>query len=209
MNDWDICPKIVIGCDPSFAHFGLTIIDRYHKEIKTYDIQTELGGQDFYNIAVKAKEQVEKVKMTIINSEPIKDILHSLDTVIGMENALPFAYNATSLTALDVMLFHELNPCRTALFNPTYLNYIMGKHTKRDSINLSNALISMFINHGYIHVIQSGKKLTDGEAESFIYACRMLCRTQPDDEVTRDILNLQPLFADEKEKYGDDFIWKY
>lgn len=206
--DENINPKIIIGCDPSYTHFGLSIVDRYHKTIKTYDVQTELGGQDFYNIAVKAKEQVEKVVATIRGSEPSKDILSSLDTAIGMENSLPFAFNATSLTALDVMLFHELGVLKTAVFNPTYLNYIMGKHKKKDSVNLANALISIFVKHGYEHTIQAEKNLTDGEAESFIYACRMLCRTQPEDDITKDILNLQPLFADEKEKYGEDFIWK-
>lgn len=207
MQDANICPKIIIGCDPSFAHFGLSIIDRFNKNIKTYDVQTTLGSQDFYNICIKSKEQVDKVIETIIKSEPSKNILHSLDTVIGMENALPFAYNATSLTALDVMLFHELGSERTALFNPTYLNYIMGKHTKRDSINLANALLKIFTENGYTHSVQAEKKLTDGEAESFIYACRMLCRTAPDDEIALKILELQKLFGDEKEKYGKEFIY--
>ena len=207
MNDGNICPKIIVGCDPSFAHFGLSIVDRVNKEIKTYDVQTTLGSQDFYNICMKSKEQVNKVIETIIKSDTAKNILHSLDTVIGMENALPFAYNATSLTALDVMLFHELGSERTALFNPTYLNYIMGKHTKRDSINLATALIKIFTENGYTHSIQAEKKLTDGEAESFIYACRMLCRTAPDDEIALKIIELQKLFKDEKEKYGKEFIY--
>lgn len=205
MANNEICPKVIIGCDPSYAHFGLSIVDRFHKDIQTYDVQTTLGSQDFYNICIKSKEQVQKVVDTITKVHT--NILPSLDTVIGMENALPFAFNATSLTALDVMLFHELNPVRVALFNPTYLNYIMGKHTKKDSINLALGLLSIFEKHGYKHSVQAEKKLTDGEAESFIYACRMLCRTQPEDEITKDILNLQPLFADEKEKYGDNFIY--
>lgn len=207
MNDANLCPKIIIGCDPSYAHFGLSIVDRYHRTIKTYDVQTTLGSQDFYNICIKSKEQVDKVIETIVKSEPSKNILYSLDTVIGMENALPFAYNATSLTALDVMLFHALGEIRTALFNPTYLNYIMGKHTKRDSINLATALIKIFTENGYKHVLQAENKLTDGEAESFIYACRMLCRTAPDDEIAIKILELQKLFKDEKEKYGKEFIY--
>jgi len=201
----DICPKFIIGCDPSFAHFGLTIIDRRAKEISTFDVQTTLGGQNFYNIAVKAKEQVQNVINTIDAVDSY--ILQSLDTVIGMENALPHAFNATALTALDVMLFHEFGNTRTAVFNPTYLNYIMGKHTKKDSVNLALALISMFEAHGYKHIKQAGKKLTDGEAESFIYASRMLCRTKPDDDITKDILKLQPLFSDEKEKFGKEFIY--
>ena len=90
-------PKIIIACDPSYAHFGLTIIDRFHKTIKTYDIQTKLGSQDFYNIAIKAKEQHDKVLDIIKSSELSKDILASLDTIIGMENALPFAFNSVSL----------------------------------------------------------------------------------------------------------------
>lgn len=201
----NICPKRIIGCDPSFAHFGLTIIDRIEKNIKTFDVQSTLGKQDFLNVCVKSKQQVDNVISTI--NDEAKIILASLDTVVGMENALPHAFNATSLTALDVQLFYALNPVRTAIFNPTYLNYIMGKHTKKDSINLANGLISIFEKHGYSHVKKADKKLTDGEAESFIYACRMLCRTQPDDEITKDILALQPLFADEKEKYIDDFIY--
>lgn len=207
MEDANISPKIIIACDPSYAHFGLTIVDRFHKTIKTYDIQTKLGSQDFYNIAIKAKEQLDKVVNTIISSDPSKNILDSLDTVVGMENALPFAFNSVSLTALDVMLFHRFNPIRTLLFNPTYLNYIMGKHTKRDSINLATALISIFEKHGYEYTVKAGKKITDGEAESFIYACRLLCKTQPNDEISKDILSLQPLFADEKERHGEDFIY--
>ena len=96
---------------------------------------------------------------------------------------------------------------RTLMFNPTYLNYIMGKHTKRDSINLATALISIFEKHGYEYTVKAGKKITDGEAESFIYACRLLCKTQPNDEISKDILSLQPLFADEKERHGEDFIY--
>lgn len=203
MDKGNICPKRIIGCDPSFAHFGLTIIDRMEQSIKTYDIQSTLGKQDFLNVCIKSKQQVDNV----VNTIKSEIIFESLDNVIGMENALPHAFNATSLTALDVQLFYAFNPIRTALFNPTYLNYIMGKHTKKDSINLAMALISIFEKHGYKHTIQAEKKLTDGEAESFIYACRMLCRTQPEDEITKDIIELQPLFADEKEKYIDEFIY--
>lgn len=199
------CPKRIIGCDPSFAHFGLTIIDRMEKTIKTFDVQSTLGKQDFLNVCLKSKQQVDNVIQTI-NDEGLI-ILQSLDTVVGMENALPHAFNATSLTALDVQLFYALNPLRVALFNPTYLNYIMGKHTKKDSINLAMGLLSIFEKHGYQHTKQAEKKLTDGEAESFIYACRMLCRVQPLDPISKDILELQPLFADEKEKYIDEFIY--
>lgn len=198
--------KIIIGCDPSYTHFGLSIVNLENKTIKTYDIETELGGQDFYNIAMKAKEQVEKVRDTIIEAEG-EDSYKSFETIIGMENALPFAYNATSLMALDVMLYHEFNPKRTAVFNPTYLSFLMGKHTKRDSINLANALLSIFVNHNYNHEVQAGKNLTDGEAEGFIYACRMLCLAEPESEVVKDILELQPLFSEVKEKHSSDFIY--
>ena len=124
-----------------------------------------------------------------------------------MENALPHAFNATALTALDVMLFYRFGEEKTAVFNPTYLNYIMGKHTKRDSINLAMGLLSIFENHGFTHSEQAGKKLTDGEAESFIYVCRMMCRACPDSDITKSILLLQPLFINEKEKFGDTFIY--
>ena len=82
----------------------------------------------------------------------------------------------------------------------------MGKHTKKDSVNLANALISIFEKHGYNHVHQASRKLRDGEAESFIYACRMLCLTS-DDEIVTDILALQPLFTTAKEKFSDNFIY--
>ena len=166
-----------------------------------------MGKQDFYNICIKSKEQVDKVQELLSKYSTEKNILKSLDTVIGMENALPFAYNATTLTALDVQLFHMFTELKTALFNPTYLNFIMGKHNKNDSINLALGLIKIFENNGYKHSEQHGKKLTDGEAESFIYATRMLCRTDPNDKVSKEIIKLQPLFAEEKEKFGKDFIY--
>ena len=204
MYNNNLNPKVLVGCDPSYSHFGLSILDRCSKEIKTYDIETKLGSQDFYNICMKSKEQVDKVVSVL--EEHSYNIMDGLDCVIGMENALPFAWNSVALTALDVVLFHRLGSTKTALFNPTYLNYIMGKHTKKDSINLALGLISIFEKHGYKHVLQHGKKITDGEAESFIYVCRMHCKTLPDDEITKDILSLQPLFADDKERVGDDFI---
>lgn len=202
-----MCPEIIIGIDPSYSACGLTIIDMYHKVIKTYVIETSLGKQDFYNICMKSKEQADKICDTICKYSDEKNILESLDTVVGMENALPYAFNSVALTALDVQLFHKLNEVRVALFNPTYLNYIMGKHTKKDSINLAKGLISVFEKYGYKHARQEEKNLTDGEAESLIYAVRMLCRTMPEDKVSKSILDLQPLFADKKEKYGKDFIY--
>lgn len=200
-------PRVIIGCDPSFAHFGLSIVNLDDKDIKTYDIQTTLGEQNFYNVCIKAKEQVDKVCSIISGYDERKDILASMDTVIGMENALPHAFNATSLTALDVLLFHRFGAPKTAVFNPTYLSYLMGKHVKRDSINLATGLLSIFENHGFKHSLQASKKLTDGEAESFIYVCRMICRTRPDLGVSKDIIKLQPLFIDEKEKFGEEFIY--
>lgn len=207
MEEEKMCPKIIIGIDPSYSACGLTIIDRFHKIIKTYVVSTSLGKQDFYNICMKSKEQVDKICETISKYSDEKNILASLDTVVGMENALPYAFNSVALTALDVQLFHRFTEIKVALFNPTYLNYIMGKHTKKDSINLAKGLISIFEKDGYKHARQEEKNLTDGEAESLIYAARMLCRTEPYDKVSKAILELQPLFADEKEKYGKDFIY--
>ena len=199
-------PRIIVGSDPSYSAYGISIIDTISKEIITNVIETTLGKQEFYNICVKSKEQVDKV-IEFLRKQSFPNIEFSLDVVFGMENALPFAFNATSLTALDVLLFHRFGEVRTALFNPTYLTYLMGKHTKRDSVNLANNLLSIFEKHDYKHSKQFSKKLTDGEAESFIYACRMFCRTFPNNEITKDILQLQPLFADVKEKFGKEFIY--
>lgn len=199
-------PKIIVGSDPSYSAYGISIIDVNAKDIKTNIIETALGKQDFYNICIKSKEQVDKV-IDFLRKHPFDKIEYSMDVIFGMENALPFAFNATSLTALDVMLFHRLGEPRTALFNPTYLTYLMGKHSKKDSINLALELLSIFEKHNYKHSMQNGKKLTDGEAESFIYATRMFCRVFPNDDITKDILQFQPLFADEKEKFGKEFIY--
>lgn len=191
---------LFIGCDPSYAHFGLSIIDKDAEDIFTFDIETTLGSHDFKNICEKAKEQVDKVIATV------EKYVGTWEAV-GMENALPFSFNAVELTALDVLLYYKFGKENTALFNPNYLSYIMGKHTKKDSVNLATALIGIFEKHGYTHIIKSKKKtLTDGEAESFIYAVRIYCRLN-DDEITKEVLELQPLFNTEKEIYSDNFIY--
>ena len=203
-------PKIIIGCDPSFAHLGIAVINRFHKSFRTWDIQTELGKQDFLNVYNKSQVQVKNVQdylKKIIPGNPDYNVLESLDTVIGMENALPWGFNATTLTSLDIMLLHAFSPIRTAVFNPTYLSYIMGKHTKKDSINLATALANILEKNDYTFTEHYDKNMTDGEAEAFIYACRMLCRTCPDGPASKQIMELQPLFKDEKEKYNDDFIY--
>lgn len=201
----DITPKYIVGSDPSFAHYGLTIIDRVNKTIQTFDIKSTLGRQDFLNMYVKSKEQVQNV-LDIIKSVD-RDIITSLDTVYGMENALVHSFTATALTALDMRLYETFSSKLTATFNPTYLTFLMGKHKKSDSIALANKLLEIYNEHNYKHTKQASKSLTDGEAESLIYATRMLCRTAKDEKVVQHILEFEPKFKEEKEKYLEDFIY--
>ena len=199
------CPKRIVGCDPSFAHFGLAVIDRMHDELHTFDVEMTLGKQDFINLSIKSLEQIQNVANRAETVD--KCIFTSLDTVIGMEHALPYGYSSAQLMALDIQLFNTFNKIRTAVFSPSYLSFIMGKHTKKDSINLAEGLINIFEKHGYKQVSKSGKKhIKDGEAEAFIYATRMYIRTVKD-EITNEIVSLFPLFNEEKEKYDEDFVY--
>ena len=47
-------PKIIVGSDPSYSAYGISIIDVTSKDIRTNIIETALGKQDFYNICVKS-----------------------------------------------------------------------------------------------------------------------------------------------------------
>lgn len=194
--------KYIVGIDPSFTAAGVSIIDIRKSQIITTIIGVKaVGNKDFVNLALLANDHAKRI------ADYINDNTVTVQTCIGMENALPWGYSSAELMALDTVLYNELGPGRVYTFNPTYLNFIMGKHTKKDSINLANGLLSIFSSFGFEHSLQYSKKLTDGEAESFIYAVRTFVRSFPEHEVTKKILENFENFSEIKERACEGFIF--
>lgn len=194
--------KYIVGIDPSFTAAGVSIVDIDGLQISTTIIGVSaVGNKDFVNLALLANNHAHKIADYINNST----VTHN--TCIGMENALPWGYSSAELMALDTILYNHLGPERVYAFNPTYLNFIMGKHTKKDSINLAKGLLSIFNSFGFEHISQFSKRLTDGEAESFIYAVRTFVRSFPDHIITKKILENFENFSENKERVCDGFIF--
>ena len=138
-----------------------------------------------------------------------KEIIR-VDAVIGMEIPPVTGMYAVKLWALDTMLYNNLIMNDKYLFNVPYLKFINKKYTsKKDTMKMIDDILLEFKDHNYT-IIQTltnkkGKprKLTSNECDSFLYALRMYVKYYYDngieDEVLPFIININPLFIEEKE----------
>ena len=192
-----------IGIDPSYKGLGISIIDNINKTITFKELSVDVKHGAFAEIAAAAEEMVDLFLTE--NKEIIR-----VDAVIGMEIPPVTGMYAVKLWALDTMLYNSLIMNDKYLFNVPYLKFINKKYTsKKDTMKMIDDILLEFKDHNYT-IIQTltnkkGKprKLTNNECDSFLYALRMYVKYYYDngieDEVLPFIININPLFIEEKE----------
>lgn len=192
-----------VGIDPSYKGLGISIIDNVNKTITFKELSVDVKHGAFAEIAQAAEEMVDLFLTE--NKEIIR-----VDAVIGMEIPPVTGMYAVKLWALDTMLYNNLIMNDKYLFNVPYLKFINKKYTsKKDTMKMIDDILLEFKDHDYT-IIQTltnkkGKprKLTNNECDSFLYALRMYVKYYYDngieDEVLPFIININPLFIEEKE----------
>ena len=192
-----------VGIDPSYKGLGISIIDNINKTITFKELSVDVKHGAFAEIAAAAEEMVDLFLTE--NKEIIR-----VDAVIGMEIPPVTGMYAVKLWALDTMLYNNLIMNDKYLFNVPYLKFINKKYTsKKDTMKMIDDILLEFKDHNYT-IVQTltnkkGKprKLTSNECDSFLYALRMYVKYYYDngieDEVLPFIININPLFIEEKE----------
>ena len=192
-----------VGIDPSYKGLGISIIDNINKTITFKELSVDVKHGAFAEIAAAAEEMVDLFLTE--NKEIIR-----VDAVIGMEIPPVTGMYAVKLWALDTMLYNSIIMNDKYLFNVPYLKFINKKYTsKKDTMKMIDDILLEFKDHNYT-IIQTltnkkGKprKLTNNECDSFLYALRMYVKYYYDngieDEVLPFIININPLFIEEKE----------
>ena len=192
-----------VGIDPSYKGLGISIIDNINKTITFKELSVDVKHGAFAEIAAAAEEMVDLFLTE--NKEIIR-----VDAVIGMEIPPVTGMYAVKLWALDTMLYNNLIMTDKYLFNVPYLKFINKKYTsKKDTMKMIDDILLEFKDHNYT-IVQTltnkkGKprKLTNNECDSFLYALRMYVKYYYDngieDEVLPFIININPLFIEEKE----------
>lgn len=192
-----------VGIDPSYKGLGISIIDNINKTITFKELSVDVKHGAFAEIAAAAEEMIDLFLTE--NKEIIR-----VDAVIGMEIPPVTGMYAVKLWALDTMLYNSLIMNDKYLFNVPYLKFINKKYTsKKDTMKMIDDILLEFKDHNYT-IVQTltnkkGKprKLTNNECDSFLYALRMYVKYYYDngieDEVLPFIININPLFIEEKE----------
>ena len=133
-------------------------------------------------------------------------------SLIGMETPPVMARFTEKLWSLDTLLYRTLY--KPYVFNVAYIKFIHGtsKYNKKDTINLINEIIQIFIDNGYkINQLfcseKTGKprKMTDNESDATVYAVRMFIKyhleNNIESKIVDEILKINPRFKEIKEEF--------
>lgn len=187
-----------IGLDPSFAHFGITIIDTKTQTIYLDDITAD-NHHNFvlmsWSIANLYDQFLGKYQY----------FLYDEDTYIAQEAPIASGINSGKLNALGMYFYLEAGKesdySRIETYHPMKLKsfHHKKKYTKQDTIAVVEDIIKYLESVGYsVKVVKSRTKkslnITDGEADSFMYAITSYMKNRPDAQTTKYILEKYPRF---------------
>ena len=188
-----------IGLDPSFAHFGITIIDT-----KTQTIYLDDIAADNHHNFVLMSWAIANLYDQFLGK--YQYFLCDEGTYIAQEAPIASGINSGKLNALGMYFYikagEESAYNRIQTYHPMKLKsfHHKKKYTKQDTIEVVNKIIEYLESVGYkVKVIKSRTKknltITDGEADSFMYAITTYMKCRPEAKTTQDILEMYPRFS--------------
>lgn len=213
---------LYFGYDPSYKKFGLSIINDRDKILIFKEFTSEIDKKSTRSIyettPILVNEVIELIE-AFINLFNMKDI----ESYSGIEVTRAMTGWMTSeLYALDYECFRRLSQIKNMNIN-LYANSFLSKsllgHKSSDkeaTINLvEDSILPIFTKHNYeikkLNTVKTHYKkdennkwinretITDGEADSLMYALRQLILYSSDKDLVKDILEVLPKLSDSKE----------
>ena len=188
-----------IGLDPSFAHFGVTIIDTRSQIIYLDDLTAD-NHHNFVLMSWSVANLYETFR------DKYNVYIDSPETYIAQEAPIASGINSGKLNALGIYFYIKLGEMsdygQINTYHPMKLKsfHHKKKYTKHDTIEVVEDIIKYLELEGYtIKVVKSRTKkflsITDGEADSFMYAITTYIKCRPESRLTKDLLNMFPRFS--------------
>ena len=188
-----------IGLDPSYAAFGIAIIDT-----KTQTIYLDqLRAGDHHNF-VSMSWSVANIFDEFLAK--YQYFLYEPETYIAQEAPISSGINSGKLNALGLYFYlkcgYESSYNNIETYHPMKLKSFHHKkgYTKQDTINVVNDILEYLETIGYsVKIVKSRTKktlsITDGEADAFMYALVSYLKNRPNAKSTKDILEKYPRFS--------------
>lgn len=212
--------NIFVGIDGSWRGFGMSLLNVRDREIRLFSKEFDYNKKEPYNVYYYTLPVNEFIKDTLLH--------YRIDDVhIAMEYHSTYAaYMQGELLSLDNLVIHNLLKLRFEyikglsldLYYQTYIRYIT-QHKSSDkafTIQFVEEIIEKLNSYGFIVTEKVttkskkyGERITDGEADSFIYLLRQLVIHKdklPEDlkKFVCDLVIEHPRYLDVKE-----LPWKF
>ena len=154
---------IYFSFDLSFTGTGICMMDDAEKKITFWQVKTALDKK-------KTFDSIQRGITTILQG--IENIIACYEKENNLKIAMeqPFVGGCWSagLYGLDSAFFQRWREYIRRTYHPNTLKKIMGKHTKKDSIDLAHAIITELESCGW-RVKTPSNNITDDQAEALIY----------------------------------------
>lgn len=217
--------KLFVGFDPSFNHSGCSIINTNLKYIDLFEVGVEIDKKSSLTIVNKIPEVNDILLHTLGNIiEPTILLHNSTKVCVGIEFTRAMTgWMTAELYALDYDLYTKLKSSNDISNINLYSNASLSKSLlghksseKEKTIYLiEDKILPIFRYHGYIINKRSITKtkyeknekgrwtykdtITDGCADSMIYALRQFILYSEDEQLKQDILEVLPGLSNMKE----------
>lgn len=148
--------------DLSFTGTGICMMDDNTKTIQFWQVKTVLDKH-------KTFESVQRGISAILQG--IENIIADYEQEgmkIVMEHPFVGGCWSAGLYGLDSAFYQQWRDYIVRTWHPNTLKKIMGKHTKKDSIDLAHAIITELVQSGW-RVLSPTSKITDDQSEALIY----------------------------------------
>lgn len=149
--------------DLSFTGTGICMMDDDTKTIQFWQLKTTLDKH-------KTFESVQRGITSILQGIENITADHEHNKSMKMIMEQPFVGGCWSagLYGLDSAFYQRWREYIVKTYHPNTLKKVMGKHTKKDSINLAHAIINELESCGW-RVVSPASKITHDQSEALIY----------------------------------------
>ena len=149
--------------DLSFTGTGICMMNDAEKKITFWQVKTTLDKH-------KTFESVQRGISAILQGieQILSDHEHDNNLKIVMEQPFVGGCWSAGLYGLDSAFYQRWREYIKRTYHPSTLNKVLGKHTKKDSVNLARDIIVELESCGW-KLISSALRITDDMSEALIY----------------------------------------